>query len=201
MELSAPSPTYPFGPTPSPYSRFISPAATVDGPTPSTNNGPYDGSMLSRQSEPPHLCSFRLNLAYLDSGASLPDPSQIGHPAHQPSPQRASRPPAAAVPNAPVSRTKTSDNDKPDTCLSTALQLAAVYSEPFGFLPSSSGIRPSDRHWADLLAADPMFEGARSGASAEIDTAGKYDSRWKQQQHPQEYRPDTPKDTGGSKVG
>ncbi|KAF4705105.1 hypothetical protein FOZ63_000319, partial [Perkinsus olseni] len=132
MELPAPSPTYILGPTP-PYSRFI---PTADGPTPSTNSGPYDGSMLFRQ----------------NSGASLPDPSQIGPP--QTSPLEA---PQATLPTPEAAPPRMRSNEEPDACASTALQLAAVYSEPFGFLPSS-GTRPSDRHWAELLAADPMFE-------------------------------------------
>ncbi|KAF4670801.1 hypothetical protein FOZ61_008815 [Perkinsus olseni] len=132
MELPAPSPTYILGPTP-PYSRFI---PTADGPTPSTNSGPYDGSMLFRQ----------------NSGTSLPDPSQIGPP--QTSPLEA---PQATLPTPEAVPPRMRSNEEPDACASTALQLAAVYSEPFGFLPSS-GTRPSDRHWAELLAADPMFE-------------------------------------------
>ncbi|KAF4695462.1 hypothetical protein FOZ60_004537 [Perkinsus olseni] len=130
MELPAPSPTYILGPTP-PYSRFI---PTADGPTPSTNSGPYDGSMLFRQR------------------TSLPDPSQIGPP--QTSPLEA---PQVTLPTPEAAPPRMRSNEEPDACASTALQLAAVYSEPFGFLPSS-GTRPSDRHWAELLAADPMFE-------------------------------------------
>ncbi|KAF4754949.1 hypothetical protein FOZ62_023468, partial [Perkinsus olseni] len=130
--LPAPSPTYILGPTP-PYSRFI---PTADGPTPSTNSGPYDGSMLFRQ----------------NSGTSLPDPSQIGPP--QTSPLEA---PRATLPTPEAAPPRMRSNEEPGACASTALQLAAVYSEPFGFLPSS-GTRPSDRHWAELLAADPMFE-------------------------------------------
>lgn len=87
--------------------------------------------------------------------------------------------------------------------MSTALQLAAVYSEPFGFLPSS-GTRPSDRHWAELLAADPMFDrqaaldrGAYSGAS-ESDGPVKYESHRIQQQG---QRGSTPKKSRDPKVG